>query len=132
PAAPVAVPRALNPVGPLIVRAHVVELRGRLIVDGRPRLAAVERHAGAPVVALDHAAGAARIDPEVVVVTVRRRHLREALAAVDGLPQGVVHHPQGVGVARIGDYVHVVPGPAAQARLLAAALPGLTAIVRTE
>ena len=98
----------------------------------RPRLRAVERHAGAAVVALDHPAGVRRIDPEIVVVAVRRRHLDERLAAVDRLPERVVRHPHGVDVGRIGEDVHVVPGTAAQPGLLARALPGGAAVVGAE
>ena len=124
---PVVLLRAVDAVGPLIVGAHVVELRGRLIVDGRPRLPAVERHAGAAVVALDHAAVIRGVDPEVVIVAVRRGDLAERLAAVGGLPQGVVGDPHGVDIHGVGEDVHVVPGAAAEPRLLAAPLPGRAA-----
>ena len=129
---PVVLLRAVDPVRLLVVRAHVVELRGRLVVDGRPRLRAVERHAGAAVIALDHPAGARRIDPEIVVVPVRGRHLDERLAAVDRLPERVVRHPHGVDVGRIGEHVHVVPGTAAEPGLLARALPGGAAVIGAE
>src|SRR5438093_12807484 len=40
---PVVLLRAVDAIGPLIVGAHVIELRGRLVVDRRPRLRAIER-----------------------------------------------------------------------------------------
>ena len=129
---PVVLLRAIDPVRLLVVRAHVVELRGRLVVDARPRLGAVVRHARAAVIALDHPAGVRRIDPEVVVVAVRRRHLDERLAAVDRLPQRVVRDPHGVDVGRVGEDVHVVPGTAAEPGLLARALPGRAPVIGSE
>src|SRR3546814_7191352 len=47
--------RRVDPVGILVVDVDAVELRCALVVYRRPALAAVERHAGAAVVALDHA-----------------------------------------------------------------------------
>ena len=129
---PVVLLRAVHAVRALVVGAHVVELRGRLVVDRRPRLPAVERHAGAAVVSLDHPSGVRRIDPEVVVVAVRGGDLAERLAAVDGLPQAIVRHPYRVDVDGIGEDVHVVPGTPAKACLLAAPLPGGAAVVGAE
>src|SRR5262249_9313987 len=69
--------RAVDAVGVLVVDVDAVELRGLLVVDRRPRGAAVQRDVGAAVVALDHALRVFRIDPEVVVVAVPRRDLAE-------------------------------------------------------
>src|SRR5262249_27085670 len=79
---PVVLLRAVHAVRPLVVGAHVIELRGRLVVDGRPGLSAVVRHARTAIVALDHPARVGRIDPEVMIVSMWRGYLREGPAAV--------------------------------------------------
>ena len=47
--------RAVEPIRVLVVDGDVIELCGELVVDGRPGVAAVVRHTGAAVVALNHA-----------------------------------------------------------------------------
>src|SRR5204863_9505200 len=59
--------RAADAIREMIGGDDVIELRRRLILL-RPGAAAVERHVGAAVVALDHALRAVGCDPEVVVV----------------------------------------------------------------
>ena len=59
-------------------------------------------------------AGVVGIDPEVVVVAVRRRDLGEGRAAVGRLPHLQVGDVDRVGVDRVGDDVGVVPGPVHQ------------------
>src|SRR5262249_21640511 len=129
---PVVLLRPVDPVRLLLGGGDVGELRGRLVVDRPPRHPAVERHARHALVAFDHPPRVGGIDPEIVVVAVRRGDLEERLAAVEGLPRRVVEDPERVDVGRIGKDVHVVPGPTAQARLLAVPLPGGAAIVRAE
>ena len=91
--------RSVHHVGKLVVGGDVVELRGQLVVDRRPRLAGVERHPGATVVATDHAVGVRRVDPQRMVVAVRRVELFERLAAVDRSPRLHVHDEHLVGIA---------------------------------
>ena len=124
--------RAVDPVRNAGVGGDVVELRGRLVVDRRPGVAAVERDAGAAVVALDHAARIGGVDPQIVIVAVRGRHAGEGLAAVGRLPRLQVEHPDGVGVLRIGEHVVVVPGALTQVALRARHLPGGAAVLGTE
>ena len=124
--------RAVHSVWEPGIGGEVVELRGRLVVDRGPGVAAVERHAGAAVVALDHAVRVGRVDPQVVVVAVRGRHRGEGVAGVGGLPRLQVQHPHGVGVPRIGEHVVVVPGALAQLALGARHLPVGAAVLGTE
>ena len=123
---------AVDPVRRAHVRGHVVELRGRLVVHAAPALATVERHHAATVVALDHAVRVIRIDPEIVVVAVRDRHLHERLAAVVRSPRVDVQHPRRLGILGIRVDVVVVPGALAQVAVLAAALPVVAAVVGAE
>ena len=121
--------RAVHPVGVLVVHVQAVELRGQLVVDGRPGLPAVERHAGAAVVALDHALRVLRVDPQVVVVAVRGGHFAEAHPAVGGLPHLQVGDVDRVGVAGVGEHMGVVPGPVHQVPVSAHLRPMLAVVV---
>ncbi len=76
----------IDPVGERSVCRQVIELASRLVVDTRPALAAIECHQRAAVIAQDHVAGIVRVYPEIMVVTVRRRHKLEGLPGVDRLP----------------------------------------------
>ena len=113
----------------LVVDVEVVELRGRLVVDRRPRVAGGERHPGTAVVGADHAVGILRIDPEAVVVAVGCDELGELVATVDRLPRLHVEHEHRVGVGRMGDDVHVVPGPPRQLGLARGLDPRVAVIV---
>src|SRR4029077_9810485 len=64
------------------VSGDVVELGGGLVVEGRPALAAVQRHASATVVSQYHAPGVGRVDPQVVAVAMLDREDGERLARV--------------------------------------------------
>src|SRR5262249_54794094 len=86
-----------------------VELGRGLVVELGPALAAVERHAGAAVVAQDHAPGVGRVDPQVVAVAVLDREGGEDLARVGRAPALNVHRPHRLGVGRVGDHAAVVP-----------------------
>src|SRR5262245_51861779 len=121
---------AVDAIGVLIVDRQVVELRGELVVDGRPALAGVERDAGAAVVALDHPPGVARIDPQVVVVSVGRRDLRERPPAVGRLPHLQVGDVDRVDVHGIGEHVTVVPGTMDEVTVVGDELPGPARVVR--
>src|SRR6185436_8978640 len=74
--------RAEDAVREVAVRGDPVDLRGRLAVLRRPGAAAVDRDVHAAVVRLDHAQGIAGVDPQVVIVAVRRADGGEGAAAV--------------------------------------------------
>src|SRR6266540_2352220 len=103
--------RAVHAIGEPSVGGEVIELGGGLVVDGGPRVATVERHAGPAIVALDHAARAPWVDPQIVVVAVRRGQLGEGTPAIARPPGLDVEHVDGLGVARVGEDVAVVPRP---------------------
>ena len=117
------------PVGIVVVRVHPVELGRRLIVDRRPGIPAVEGHAGASVVALNHAFRVCGVDPQVVIVTVRHRHLVERAASVGRLPALEVQYPHGLGVLGIAEHVAVVPGALDELRIVRYELPSLPQVV---
>ena len=120
---------AIDLVRVLIVSDHMIELRRWLVVDAGPGLATVEADVCASVVAFDHAVGVVRVDPEILVVAVRRWDGTERLAAIDGLPALQVQNPDRVGVARVGEDVHVIPGTPPQVAVVTDHLPGVAAVV---
>src|SRR2546421_10849003 len=58
----------IDPIGEPIVRAHVIKLRGWLVVPGAPGLAAVHGKSRALIDAEKHDLRVLRIDPDAVVV----------------------------------------------------------------
>src|SRR6266498_5470513 len=107
----------------------MVELRGELVIDGRPGVPTVERDAGTAVVPLDHALGVTRIDPQVVVVAVRCGNLEERSPTVDRFPALVVEDPHRVGVLWVSENMLVVPGTPLQVAVVTDQLPGRSTIV---
>ena len=111
---------------------HMIELRGRLVVLRRPGGPAVVADGRAAVVAVDHAGGLVRVDPERVVIAVRRAQRRKRAAAVHRAIQARVQHVDGLGIFGIGVNVRVVPGALAQIALVVRAPPRVAAVVRPE
>ena len=124
--------RAVDAVGELVVGDHVVELRGRLVLDARPAEAAVERDRGPAVVSLHHPARVLRGDPEVVVVPVRHADRLERLPPVLRPEQLHVEDVDGVGLLRVGRHVRVVPGPLPELPVFVRPLPGRARVVGAE
>ena len=61
----------------------MVELRRRLVHDGGPTGAAVGRNSRSTIIAVDHSLGIVGIDPESVVVAVRRAQGCKRFARID-------------------------------------------------
>src|SRR5215471_15261964 len=78
------------------------------------------------------ALGIVGIDPQVVVITVRRADLDKSISAIVRFKAAFVEHPHGLGVLWVGKDVLVVPGTLAQVRILAEPLPCVTTIVGAE
>ena len=107
----------------------MVELGGRLVVLGRPGLAAVQRHARAAVVGVDQPLGLVGVDPQGVVVAMGGRNEVEALAAVGGAQHAGVERIDGVDRLGVGVDLGEVPGPLADAAVLAHPHPVATRVV---
>jgi hypothetical protein len=124
--------RAEDAVGEVAVGRDAVDLRGRLVVLAGPGPAAVGADVHAAVVGLDHALRVGGVDPEIVVVAVRRADGGEGLAAVLGAVEADVDDVDRLLVPGIGIDAGVVPGALAQLPVLVGLLPGLAAIARAE
>ena len=94
----------------LVIGDDSIELRGGLVVDRTPGLAAVKGHICATVIRIDDVVAILRVKPHVVVIAMRRRHLLPILAAVDRLIQARVQRPDGIGIGLVYRNMDVVPG----------------------
>ena len=110
----------------------MVHLRRRLVEKTRPREAAVEAHRGAAVAPVDHPPGIRGIDPQVVVIRVRREHALEGFAAVRRLPEEDVEDEDRVLVAGVRDDVVVVPRALQEVGVFVHARPRLSRVVGAE
>src|SRR5205807_5475058 len=124
--------RTAQPVREVGGRDDVVELRRGLVVQGGPGGPTILAHRGAAIVAVDHALGVARIDPEGVVVAVGSAQVRERLAAIHRFEERDVEYVDAVDVTRVRHHVREIPGPLPDLVLGARAPPGRAAVVRAE
>jgi hypothetical protein len=86
----------------LDIDPDAVDLRRDLVHLRRPGAPTIERDVGATVVRLDHRLAVVRIDPDVVIVPVRRAERRERPAAIGGLEEALGAGVDDVGVGRVG------------------------------
>src|SRR2546429_6544939 len=109
--------RAVDAIRPVVVHGDVIELRRRLIVLRSPAPAAIDGDGRAAVIAVDQPPGIARVYPQRVMITVRRRQQLEILAAVGGAKGARVEHVYGIECDRVGEDVRVVPGKIGRAHV---------------
>jgi hypothetical protein len=123
---------AADAVGKRAVGAHVVELRGRLVVPAAPRLAAVDADDRPLVGGEDHHVGAVGVDPDPLVVVAPRRAAkgRERLPAVRRLPGHDRGDEDRVGVRRVHAHLGRVVRARDHARVGVDAPPALPGVVR--
>src|SRR6266550_3587802 len=79
---PIPLLRAAQPVREVRRGDHMIELGRRLVPLGGPGRAAVAADGRSTIVAVDHARGIARVDPQRVMVAMGTTQRRECLAAV--------------------------------------------------
>src|SRR5207253_816830 len=135
---------AVDVVGEVVVGANRIELRGRLVIFRTPAAAAIEGHGSAAVVRVHHALVVLGVDPQPVIVAVRRADLAPGSATIGrfvdaasrpdlvNIPRRTQHLPRrgvhNTRVARIHAQIH-------RSRLVIDEenlLPGLAAILRAE
>ena len=107
----------------------MIELRGGLVVLGCPGLAAIGGNGGAAVIAIDHALRIIRINPQAVVIAMRRGQQIKGASAIGRAEHSGVEHIKRVERFRIGKDMGEVPGPLADAAIFTHANPILTAII---
>ncbi len=120
---------AINLVGKAVVGVEVIKLSCRLIVDGGPCGTAIKRHAGPTVVAFDHTLGVLRVNPQVVIVTVRGAELGKGATAIDGFPGLDIKNVERIRILGIGHDMTVIPRAGTQIAILVDVFPGLTTVV---
>ena len=107
----------------------MVELRRRLVILPSPGLASIQAYGCTAIVTGNHALRIPRIDPQPVIVAMRNLDLVEGTSAVGGLEELHIQDVNRVGILRIGDHMHVVPGPLIQAVTAIHQVPAVSAIV---
>jgi hypothetical protein len=125
PIAPPFLLAAVDPVAKLPVGRHVVELRRRLVVPGRPRPAAVDGDRGPLIGGEQHDVRVHRIDPEALIVVAARRSLerRPRAAAVFGFIRRGPCREHHIGVSGVHPDVDV------ETLIGAHALPGRARVI---
>src|SRR5262249_25001189 len=101
--------RAVDAVEKIVVGGDVIELRRRLVVLRGPVLATVHADGRDAVVAVDQAILVGGVDPQSMVIAVRRAQALEGLAAIDRAVQPGVGNIYSASVLRIGPHVREIP-----------------------
>src|SRR5581483_5964581 len=116
---------AVDPVGKLVIRDHMIKLCCRLVVPTAPGLAAVHGHTGPLIAGQENDVGVVRINPEGVRVVASGGSLEsgEGLAAVAGAVGTGVRHVDDILVLRINLDLGEVGTPAPDALLAVDMLP---------
>ncbi len=122
--------RDVEPVRVLVVHRHHVVLGMRLVEDGGPAPPAVQRDVGPAVVDLQHDLRVVRVDPDAVIVAVRRAEAGEGLAAVHRLVEPELVDVDLVLVLRVDADVVEVERARAQPLAVVDQRPGLAGVAR--
>ena len=121
--------RAVHAIREAVVHRDMIELRGGLIVRCRPCLATVQREAGPAVIAVDQAARVLRVDPQRVMIAVRRGHQVERLAAVGGAERTGIEHIDDIGGDGIRKDMGEIPGALPEAVVVVDSAPGSAGVL---
>src|SRR5436305_13210185 len=96
----------------------MVELGGRLIVERGPCLCTIEGHTGTTVTAQNDTLRIVRVNPEVVMITVRCGDLSEAASTVIRLKACLIEGPDSLCILWVSINMLIVPAAFAQVALL--------------
>ena len=119
-------------VGKVVRDIHMVQLGSRIRLTG-PGVAAVDGDIAAAVVRVAHAHRIVRVDPEVVLVAVRRTDdMVEGLTAVVRTVEAGIQRIHAFRIHRVGVHPRVVEGALAQLPLVVRETPGGAPVVGAE
>ena len=113
----------------MVVRTHPVELRRRLVHIRAPVVAAIKAHLCAAVVGNDHTVAIGGVDPEIVVIAMRRVDVAERFTAIGAFQKVYIEYVHDVLVFRIGEYLGIIPGTLADIVITALQGPVFTSVV---
>ena len=103
--------RAVDAIRILVVHGHLIDFGGRLVILRTPGAAAIQRNVGAAVVRLHHELRVLRIDPDIVVVAMRRVGAAERLAAIGASKPVFVADENDIGIVGIDAQRRVIERP---------------------
>ena len=121
--------RSVQPVGKSVVGSDVVELRRWLVVERGPTGAAVGGNGCPAVVAVDQTPRIVGINPEAMVITMRRVDGVESLSAIDRSVRACVQDVNHIGILGIGEHVCVIPGALTVTPILIDEFPFLAPVI---
>ena len=125
--------RAVDVIRKRVVDRDVIELRGRLVLQRRPGLAAIDRDARAAIVRVREPMRIFRIDPESVMIAMARGQELECLAAIDRAERARYskHKPCRRRI-RVRVNFAEIPGPLPEAAVVVDLRPIVAAIFRAK
>jgi len=103
--------RAQDVIGESAIRVHAIDLRGRLVIETAPVIAAVKANLRAAVICKDQPVTVRRIDPEIMMIAVRRREVGESLSAIQAAHELDVEDIKDIVIGRIDIYPVEIPCP---------------------
>ena len=121
--------RAVDAIEKIVVGRDVIELRSGLIVLRGPILAPVDGNGCAAVVAVDEAIRIFRINPERVMVAMRRVEPFEGFSGVNGAVDACIGDVYLVCIFRVSPNVREIPGALPEAVIVSDERPFRAAIV---
>ena len=123
---------AIDPIRNLLISRYMVHLRRRLVVDRGPASAAIEGHTGTAVIPLDHALGVVRIDPQIMIISMRHLYLEKGASSIDRLPALDIQCPDSFWVLGISVDMLVIPRACPEVTVLAQPFPVLAAVIGSK
>src|SRR5581483_7631073 len=126
--------RAGHPIRKAIIGCDVINLRGRLVVPGTPRLGGIDADYGSLIALEYHALWIVGIDPKLMKVIAGRIALDRfpSLARISLALDGRVHYVNLVGVLPISGDFRKVPAASPQAFIARKPSPRRAGIVRAK
>ena len=114
----------------LIVGVNSVKLSGKLVVYSGPCFSAVVRNTTSTVIALHHTLRIFRVNPKVVIVSVRSGNFAEISTTIGRFPHLQISNINRIGVFWICENVAVIPGTVNQIPVSGSFNPAFSAVVR--
>src|ERR1700730_13262765 len=126
--------RASHEVGEAVVRGHVIDLRGWLVVPGAPGRGSIHAYNSPLIAGDDHSLWIVGIDPELVIVVAAGRAFDRCpcLTGVRRSIDGRIHDVNGVLVFRIDGNLFEVPAAVPQSFVGGKSGPGRARIIRSK
>src|SRR6266852_6383682 len=124
---------AVNPIRKAIVRGHVIELRGRLVIPSAPRLAVVHGNYRALITGKRNRLRVLAADPNALIVIAARcaAEADKRFPSIARFPSGGVRDEDHVRIVRRNCNAHRTGTAAADTAIAVGEAPGFSGVIRT-